>query len=162
MRSMRRMTAPLVNWLAGQLFHLPVLKGSRRRHRIAMYLYRQAAESGSRAALSTYGHLLHFRGEDVSSRVQGGIYLERAAEQGDARAQYQMGRIYEQGFEHYFRPDAVKALRYYRMSAEQRHPLAVKRMIEVYEEGVLGAAIDTARADCWRKRQQPLPDVVRT
>lgn len=163
MYSMRRRIAPLVNWLADRLFHLPVLKRSRWRHRAAMRLYRQAAESGCCEALSTYGHLLHFRGEDTASRIQGGIYLERAAGMGDARAQYQTGRIYEQGFEHYFRPDPVKALSFYRMSAEQKHPLAIKRMIEVYEEGVLGVAIDTARADCWRKRQQTLPHaVVRT
>lgn len=158
MRVLRRSMAPLVHWMAARLFHLPVLKGSKRRHRMAMKLYRIAAESGSRAALSTYGHLLHFRGEDVASRVQGGIYLERAADLGDAKAQYQMGRIYEQGFEHYFRPDPAKALAYYRMAGEQRHPLAVRRMVEVYEEGVLGAAIDPARAECWRKRQHPLAE----
>ncbi len=156
MRWIQRMMAPVLNWLAARLFHLPVLKASRRRHLWAMKLYRLAAESGSRAALSTYGHLLHFRGEDQASRVQGGIYLERAAEQGDAKAQYQMGRIYEQGFGHYFRPDPARALAYYRMAGEQQHPLAVKRMIEVYEEGVLGAAIDPGRAECWRKRQHSL------
>ncbi|GAA0787282.1 hypothetical protein GCM10009109_09700 [Marinobacterium sediminicola] len=123
-----------------------------------MRLFRWAAEQGNRNALSTYGHLLHFRGEDVSSRIQGGIYLERAANLGDAKAQYQMGRIYEQGFEHYFRPDPVKALAYYRLAGEQNHPLAVKRMIAVYDEGALGAAIDPARAECWRKRLSPLPE----
>ncbi|MBV0932736.1 SEL1-like repeat protein [Marinobacterium sp. A346] len=150
--------APLINGLAGQLFHLPCWRGSRLRHRVAMRLYRWAAEQGNRAALSTYGHLLHFRGEDVASRIQGGIYLQRAADMGDARSQYQMGRIYEQGFEHYFRPDAVKALAYYRLAGEQQHPLAVKRMIEVYEDGALGTAIDPGRARCWRQRQQPLPE----
>ncbi|MBP0049111.1 sel1 repeat family protein [Marinobacterium sp. AK62] len=159
MRLLTRVTAPLLGWLAARLFHFPLFKRSRLRHRMAMKLFRVAAEGGSCSALSTYGHLLHFRGEDHASRVQGGIYLERAADLGDARAQYQMGRIYEQGFEPYFRPDAVKALAYYRSAGEQGHPLAVKRMIEVYDEGVLGAAIDPARAECWRKRQQPLPDV---
>ncbi len=158
-----RQTAPLINGLAGQLFHLPFWRGSRRRHQMAMRLYRWAAEHGSRAALATYGHLLHFRGEDIASRIQGGIYLERAADLGDAKAQYQMGRIYEQGFEQYFRPDPVKALAYYRLAGEQNHPLAVKRMIAVYDEGALGAVIDPARAECWRKRQAPLPETsVRT
>ncbi|PSL16707.1 Sel1 repeat-containing protein [Marinobacterium halophilum] len=149
--------APLINGVAGQLFHLPCLRASRRRHRLAMRLYRWAAEHGNRAALSTYGHLLHFRGEDVASRIQGGIYLQRAADLGDAKAQYQMGRIFEQGFEHYFRADPIKALAYYRLAGEQQHPLAVKRMIAVYDEGALGAVIDPARAECWRNRQTPLP-----
>lgn len=153
-----RPLASLINGLAGYLFHLPVFRQSRLRHRLAMRLYRWAAERGSRAALATYGHLLHFRGEDLASRIQGGLYLQRAADLGDARSQYQMGRIYEQGFEHYFRPDPVKALAYYRRAGEQNHPLAVKRMIEVYEEGALGVAIDPARAECWRKRQLPLPE----
>lgn len=155
--------APLINGLAEQLFHLPFLRGSRRRHQIAMRLYRWAAEHGSRPALSTYGHLLHFRGEDMASRIQGGIYLQRAADLGEAKAQYQVGRIFEQGFEHHFRADPVKALAYYRLAGEQCHPLAVKRMIAVYEEGALGAVIDPARAKCWRRRQQSLPETaVRT
>lgn len=152
-----RQLAPLVAWLADRLFHLPFLRGSRRRHQLAMKLFRFAADNGSLRALGVYGHLLHFRGEDVASRIQGGIYLQRAAEKGDVRAQYQMGRIYENGFEHYFQPDLSKALQFYRQSAEQLHPLAIKRMIDVYEEGALGVAIDPARADCWRKRQAGLP-----
>jgi hypothetical protein len=30
-------------------------------------------------------------------------------------------------------------------------------MIEVYEEGALGVAIDPARANCWRQRQHQVP-----
>ena len=153
---MRRL-APLIAWLADRLFHLPVLKRSRTRHRLAMRLFRFAADNGSQRALSVYGHLLHFRGEDQASRIQGAIYLQRAADNGDARAQYQMGRICESGYEHYFQPDLAKSLRYYRQAAQQRHPLAIKRMIEVYEEGALGVAIDPTRADCWRKRASELP-----
>jgi len=157
MHWLMRQLAPLIAWLADRLFHLPLLKRSRLRHRLAMRLFRFAADNGSRRALSVYGHLLHFRGEDVASRIQGGIYLQRAADKGDAKAQYRMGQIFEQGFEHYFQPDLSKALQYYRQAAEQQHPLAIKRMIEVYEEGALGVAIDPARADGWRQRQAELP-----
>ncbi|MET3998132.1 tetratricopeptide repeat protein [Marinobacterium sp. MBR-109] len=159
MHWLMRQLAPLIAWLANCLFHLPLFKRSRLRHRVAMRLFRLAADNGSQRALSVYGHLLHFRGEDMASRIQGGIYLQRAADGGDPRAQYQMGRIFENGFEHHFPPDLGKALQYYRQAAEQLHPLAIRRMIEVYEEGALGVAIDPARANCWRQRQDRLPSV---
>jgi TPR repeat protein len=152
-----RHLAPSIGWLAERLFHLPLGKGSRWRHRLVMRLFRVAADHGSRRALSVYGHLLHFRGEDLASRVQGGIYLQRAADAGDPKAQYQMGRMFEHGFEHQFRADPGQALHYYRLAAEQQHPLAIRRMIEVYEEGALGGAIDPARARCWRQRLERLP-----
>lgn len=157
MHWLMRQLAPLIAWLADRLFHFPLLQSSRLRHWMAMRLFRFAADNGSRRALSVYGHLLHFRGTDVASRIQGGIYLQRAADKGDAKAQYRMGQIFEQGFESYFQPDLSQALTYYRQAAEQQHPLAIKRMIEVYEEGALGVAIDPARADCWRRRQAELP-----
>jgi len=157
MHWLMRQLAPLIAWLAERVFHLPVLRRSRRRHQLAMRLFRFASDNGSARALSVYGHLLHFRGEDQASRIQGAIYLQRAADQGDLRAQYQMGRIFENGYEHYFQPDLTRALQYYRLAAQQCHPLAIRRMIEVYEEGALGVAIDPARADCWRKRQAELP-----
>lgn len=156
MHWLMRQLAPLIAWLADRLFHLPVFRGSRLRHRIAMRLFRFAADNDSKRALAVYGHLLHFRGADVASRIQGAIYLQRAADRGDARAQYRMGQVFEQGFEHYFQPDLSRALQYYRLAAEQQHPLAIKRMIEVYEEGALGVAIDPVRADGWRQRQAAL------
>ncbi|MGD9861022.1 MAG: tetratricopeptide repeat protein [Marinobacterium sp.] len=159
MHWLMRQLAPLIAWLADRLFHLSLFKRSRQRHRLIMRLFRFAADNGSQRALSVYGHLLHFRGEDVASRIQGGIYLQRAADAGDPKAQYQMGRIFENGFEHYFTPDLGKALHYYRQAAEQLHPLAIRRMIEVYEEGALGVAIDPARANCWRQRQHQVPSV---
>lgn len=157
MHGLMRQMSPVITWLAERLFHLPLFKASRRRHQIAMRLFRFAADNGNCRALSVYGHLLHFRGEDTTNRIQGGIYLQRAADKGDAKAQYQMGRLFEVGFEQYFQPDLSKALGYYRSAAEQQHPLAIRRMIEVYEEGALGIAVDPSRARCWRQRQANLP-----
>ena len=68
-----------------------------------MSSFRLAADAGHRQALSVYGHLLFLRGDTTKSKIQGAIYLERAADRGEMKAQYQMGRIYETGFEGYFK-----------------------------------------------------------
>ena len=156
MRLFSRLIAPLVFVVSYALFRSSLQQRSRKKHDWVMKLFRFAADNGSGKALSVYGHLLHFRGEGVQNRIQGGIYLQQAAEKGDAKAQYQMGHIYEQGFEHYFQPNAVKALNFYRQAAAQKHQLAVKRMVDVYVHGELGQAIDPEKASLW---QQKLPQV---
>ncbi len=155
--AINRLLAPPVFWLAKGLFHSPLARSSEKRHHRIMKLFRFAADNGYRPALSLYGHLLHFRGDGIQSRVQGGIYIQQAAELGDEKSQYQMGRIFETGYEHYFQPDPVMALRYYRMAAEQQHPLAVNRLIDVFEQGELGEPADEAAARYWRQ-QRLIPD----
>lgn len=154
MRTLMRWLSPVIFWIAFGIFRSPVLKRARWRHQLAMKLFRVAAESGSVRALSVYGHLLHFRGEDVSSRIQGAIYLQRAAEQGELKALYQMGRIHESGYEHYFTVKPAESLACYRAAAEQGHPLALKRMRAVYEEGGLGETADEVKAEHWRTLQE--------
>ena len=121
-----------------------------------MKLFRFCADNGSKPALSVYGHLLHFRGEGVENRIQGGIYLQRAAEKGDTKAQYHMGRIYEEGFESYFLANEQKAFNYYRLAAEQGHVLAIRRLVTAYEEGELGQVVDSEKAKEWEIK---LPEI---
>lgn len=154
MRYLMRLIAPLVFFIAYGLFRAELGKKSLKKHGFVMRVFRFAADNDSQRALSVYGHLLHFRGDGVQNRIQGAIYLERAATAGDAKAQYQMGRVYESGFEHHFQPDADKALAFYRQAGQQRHPLAVRRMFDVYDQGQLGQLADTVQAQSW---QQLLP-----
>lgn len=130
MRLIGRVLAPLIFWMAYALFRSPFARGSKARHDYVMKLFRYAADHQSRRALSVYGHLLHFRGEGVSNRIQGAIYLQQAADLGDMKAQYQMGRIFESGFEGYFRVDALKARHYFSLAARQGHSLALTRLQE--------------------------------
>lgn len=118
-----------------------------------MKLFRFCADNGHRKALSVYGHLLHFKGEGEQNRIQGGIYIQRAAEKGDDKAQYQMGRIFETGYEHYFQPNAAKSVAFYQQAAEQGHQLAIKRLIYVYREGALGLDADPDKEKFWQDRQ---------
>jgi TPR repeat protein len=156
MRLVMKLLAPLLFWFAYALFRSPVARRSKRAHDWIMKLFRIAAEGGSRRALSVYGHLLHFRGEGVSNRIQGAIYLQRAADKGDLKALYQMGRIHEQGYQHQFPPAPEKALEAYRRAAEAGHPLAVKRMVELYRDGGLGVTPDAQQMARWQERQ-PAP-----
>jgi TPR repeat protein len=152
MRLLMKVLAPVFFWLAYGIFRMRWLKSSRRRHVLTMKLFRVAADNGHRRALSVYGHLLHFRGDGIVNRVQGAIYLQLAADKGDAKACYQMGRIFEQGFEHRFAPDPVKALHYYRRAAEQQHPLALRRLVDVYRNAELGQAPDSWEAERWEQQ----------
>jgi len=132
MRTLGRLFAPLVFWIAYALFRSPFAKSGKGRHDFVMKLFRYAADHRSRRALSVYGHLLHFRGDGVQNRIQGAIYLQQAADMGDMKSQYQMGKVFEQGFEGYFQVDDVKARHYYSLAARQGHPLALTKL----EEGV--------------------------
>lgn len=149
MRYLMRGLAPVVFWIANTLFRSRVLQKSRRKHTLVMKLFRYAADNGNKRALSVYGHLLHFRGEGAQNQIQGGIYLQRAADMGDVKACYQMGRIYEQGFASYFAVDEVKALSYFQQAAEAGHQLAIKRLVEVYSEGELGQSIQPDQVKRW-------------
>ncbi|MBV1790083.1 sel1 repeat family protein [Marinobacterium sp. D7] len=157
MRLVMKLLAPLLFWIAYGLFRSRVWRGSRRRHTLAMKLFRLAADNGNRRALSVYGHLLHFRGEGVANRIQGAIYLQRAAEKGDVKALYQMGRIHEQGFEHHFGIEPAQAVQAYRRAAELGHPLAVKRMVELCREGGLGLSPDAEQLTYWQQKQAVFP-----
>lgn len=91
---------------------------------MAMKLFRYGAERGDRAALTTYGSLLHFRGADPASRTQGALYLQVAAEQGDAKALWLVGKFYEEGLPPFFDQDPAKARDCFQQAADAGHPLA--------------------------------------
>lgn len=152
MRLVMKFLAPLLGWLAFSLFRSSIFKSSRARHHLVMKLFRVAADNGSTKALSVYGHLLHYRGEDESSKIQGAIYLRRAAEQGDTKAAYQIARLFEQGYP-VIGEDADKALQFYRQAGEKGHVLAIKRLIEVYEYGGLHQLADPQQLAFWKQQQ---------
>ncbi|MDO6512791.1 MULTISPECIES: tetratricopeptide repeat protein [unclassified Neptuniibacter] len=156
MRFISRLLAPLVFVVAYALFRSSIQQKSLKKHNFVMKLFRFCADNGHKKALSVYGHLLHFKGDGIQNRIQGGIYLQQAAEKGDEKAQYQMGRIFENGYEHYFQPDAEKSLSFYTKAAEQGHQLAIKRLVDTYAQGELEQVADPLKADYWRAKQSLL------
>lgn len=155
MRLLMKLLAPLLGWFAYFLFRLPVGKKSRGKHTLVMKLFRYAADYGSVKALSVYGHLLFFRGEGETNKIQGAIYLERAAEKGDTKAAYQMARIYEQGYTN-FTVDPAKSVSFYLQAAEGAHPLAIGRLIEIYSNGELEQAVSEVQAIFWQEKRQSI------
>ncbi len=152
MRALLRLLAPLFFRIAYTLFRSDWLNTRGGQHPWVMRLFRLAADLDHRQALSVYGHLLLLHGDSEASRIQGGIYLQRAAEQGDVKAQYQTARLYEQGFGHYFQPSPSRALSFYQQAAEQGHVIAIKRLSEAYENGELGLPVDADLARSWQAK----------
>ncbi|WP_293267460.1 sel1 repeat family protein [Neptunomonas sp.] len=156
MNALIKFIAPGLFSVAFFLFRSSFLKKSQRKHRWVMRAFRFSADNDSRKALSVYGHLLHFRGEDIQNRIQGAIYIQRAADKGDMKSQYQMGKIYESGYENYFPVSDEKSLHYYRLAGLNGHTLAVSRMVKVYQEGELGLKCDLAETKRWQSLQPTL------
>ena len=73
-------------------------------------------------------------------------WYRRAAEQGDARAQYNLGGMYREG--RGVPPDAAGAVAWYRRAAEQGHTRAQYNLGGMYAEG-LGVPPDAVEALMW-------------
>lgn len=126
--------APVYFWLGYSAIWSGKFAISQGRNQWIMKLLRLSADFNHQRGLSMYGHMLHLHGENQQSKIQGGIYLQRAADMGDMKAQYLVGRIYDQGFTAHFAPDKDKAIHYYQLAAEQDHIIAIKRLAELQEQ----------------------------
>lgn len=73
-----------------------------------------------------------------------------AASNGDAEAQYNIGKANEIGWMEY--STDVEAFSWYENSAVRGYPLAMERLAEVYEKGQLKQKEDPEKAALWRER----------
>ena len=142
----------LAAWTAYAIFRSPLARRSKWIHDKTMKLFRVGAQRGSVKALSTYGFLLHFRGSDAASKEQGALYIQAAAERGDARSQYQMGKLYEAGYPPVIFKIADKAFENYKAAAVQGHPVAIQRMVDIYTNWELGRDVDFVAAQEWEAK----------
>src|SRR6266403_6113941 len=77
--------------------------------------------------------------EDAALALSRGDYatglriIRPLAEQGDARAQYNLGVSYDQGWG--VRQDAAEAVKWYRLSAGQGYSLAQQNLGDIYASG---------------------------
>ena len=104
------------------------------------------ANLGDVAAQSFYGHLLLFRGQGFGAREEGLRLLALAAAGGDAKAAYQLGVQALQGSAQR-QPDGAAAARHWAQAAEAGHPLAARRLAELYRDGAEGLAADAEQAE---------------
>ena len=113
--------------------------------------FSRMANIGDSQAQSFYGHLLLFRGQGLAARNEGRRLLQLAAQAGDSKAAYQMGLLCLQGTLQQA-ADAAQAAHWWLQAAALDHPLAARKLAELYRDGGPGLAADAARAELMQRR----------
>ncbi len=85
-------------------------------------------------ARAFYGHILLHRGQGLAAKNEGLRLLRLAGEAGDAKSAYQVGVHALKGSLN--EPaDAVEAVYWMELAGRAGHPLALRRLLELYEQG---------------------------
>ncbi|NRH26621.1 MULTISPECIES: SEL1-like repeat protein [unclassified Pseudomonas] len=147
--------AALGYWVSRRLFHLPWAVKQPQLWKWMEGQFARKAALGDVAAQSFYGHILLFRGQGLGAREEGIRLLRLAAEAGDAKSAYQVGVVSLAGSTR-TAPDAVQAVHYWKIAAAAGHPLAAKRVADLYREGAEGLPADAAQADQYAEKARQL------
>lgn len=107
------------------------------------------------AAQSFYGHLLMFRGRGFGAREEGIRLLGLAAKQGDAKSAYQLGVVSLAG-DTRNAPDGIAAASWWTLAADAGHPLAARRLADLYASGEHGLEANPSLAERYAKRAAEL------
>jgi TPR repeat protein len=103
--------------------------------------FSRMANLGDTAAQSFYGHLLLYRGSGMGARQEGRRLLQLAAQAGDGKSAYQLGVLCLQ--ETPQQPvDAVQAAEWWARAAAAGHPLAARKLADLYRDGGPGLPAD--------------------
>src|SRR5690554_1501237 len=85
-------------------------------------------------ARAFYGHVLLHRGQGLAAKNEGLRLLRLAAEAGDAKSAYQLGLHALNGTLN--EPaDALLAAHWWELAGRAGHPLALQRLLALYEQG---------------------------
>ena len=117
--------------------------------------FARMAALGDTPAQSFYGHMLLFRGQGMGARNEGRRLLLLAAQAGDAKAAYQTGLLCLQGNPQ-LAADAVAAAAWWTQAATAGHPLAARRLADLYRAGAPGLPADALRAEQMERRAAEL------
>lgn len=150
-----RLRARIGYGVARRLFHWSWLVKQPRSWRWLEGQFARMANLGDVAAQSFYGHILLFRGQGVGARGEGVRLLRLAATAGDAKAAYQLGVLSLAGDARQA-PDGLEAARWWALAAAAGHPLAARRLADLYREGGPGLPVDAERAARFVMRAQEL------
>ncbi|WP_333983008.1 tetratricopeptide repeat protein [Ectopseudomonas khazarica] len=145
-RLLWQVRARLGYWLARRLFHWSWTLRQPRLWQWMQGQYGRMANLGDTPAQSFYGHILLFRGQGLGAREEGLRLLRLAASSGDGKAAYQLGVQALQGDTRQA-PDGVQAVRWWEMALAAGHPLAARRLSQVYLDGAPGVTPDRALAE---------------
>lgn len=111
--------------------------------------YARMAAIGDTKAQSFYCHILLFRGRGYGAKKEGIRLLRLAAENGDAKAAYQMG-VVSLSEDATHGPDAPQAAHWWSIAVEGGHPLAATRLAQLYQAGGHGLAADRQQAERYK------------
>ena len=111
------------------------------------------AAGGDPASIYHLGmlHMFGLGGADFDQLVAVRL-IERAAENRYPPAQTFMALLAERGEGIMVAADETLALEWYTHGARGGHCAAVRRLVQAYENGELGVAVDAGKADEWRSR----------
>jgi len=119
---------------------------------VAMPLLKSAADQGYAPAQSLYGEML----DAAESNEEAVSYFIKAAEQGDARGQLGLAKMY--GAAKGVKRDYEKAAYWLTKAAEQDYFEALKVIVGAYGNGTYGFKIDPEQVQAWGARLQVVSD----
>lgn len=117
--------------------------------------FARMAGLGDVAAQSFYGHILLFRGQGLGAREEGVRLLHLAAAGGDGKAAYQLGVLSLAGDARQV-PDGRRAAHWWGLAAAAGHPLAARRLADLYRDGAAGLPSDAEQAARFSERAHEL------
>ncbi|AOE83888.1 sel1 repeat family protein [Pseudomonas sp. TCU-HL1] len=141
--------------VARWLMRFPVLVAQPRAWQWMQGQYARMSALGDLSAQSFYGHLLLHRGHGFGAREEGIRLLRLAARGGDGKSAYQLGVLSLDGDARQA-PDAAEAARWWCLAADAGHPLAARKLAELYRDGGPGLAPDGEAADRAARRADEL------
>ena len=103
------------------------------------------------SARAFYGHVLLHRGQGLAAKNEGLRLLRLAAQAGDAKSAYQLGL---QAFNGMLNEpaNALQAADWWELAGRAGHPLALQRLLALYEQG--GPQLAASAEDAERIRRQ--------
>jgi len=119
---------------------------------VAMPLLKSAADQGYAPAQSLYGEML----DASESNEEAVSYFSKAAEQGDARGQFGLARMY--GAAKGVARDNEKAAFWLKKAAEQDYFEALKVIVGAYRNGTYGFKVDPGQEQAWEARLRVASD----
>lgn len=150
-----RLRARLGYALARRLFHWSWWVRQPRGWRWLEGQFARMANLGDCAAQSFYGHILLFRGQGLGARDEAVRLLRLAASGGDGKAAFQLGLLSLAGDARQA-PDPGEAARWWAVAAAAGHPLAARRLADLYREGAAGLPADAEQAARFAARAREL------
>ncbi len=150
-----RLRARLGYALARRLFHWSWWLSQPGAWRWLEGQFARMANLGDTGAQSFYGHILLFRGQGLGARDEAVRLLRLAATAGDGKAAFQLGVLSLAGDVRHA-ADPVEAARWWSAAAAVGHPLAARRLADLYREGAAGLPADAEQAARFTARAREL------